>query len=89
MKKIKHISQLYTEQLRLRQHEEDLEKDIRKDWKEVKESILPKNLGRKILSVYVSKKLKDRIKSNGILSGSLSYAAVVLTKKLVERLKKI
>ncbi len=88
MNRIKHISQLYSEQSHLHKHEEDLEKNIRKDWTEVKESMRPKNLGKKILYSYINKKLQDKIKSNGILSGSLSYGAAMLTKKIVEKLRK-
>jgi hypothetical protein len=85
MNKIKHISQLYSEQLRLQKHEEDLEKNIRKDWKEVKESMHPKNLGKEILSACINKKLQDKIKPDGIFSGSVSYEAAMLTKKLFEK----
>lgn len=85
MNKIKHISELYSEQLRLQKLEDNLEKNIRKDWKEVKESMRPKNLGKEMLSDFINKRLQDKIKSNGILSGTLSYGAAMLTKKIVEK----
>jgi hypothetical protein len=87
MNKIKHISELYSEQLRLQKLEDNLEKTIRKDWKEVKESMRPKNSGREMLSDFINKRLQDKIKSNGILSGTLSYGAAMLTKKIVEKVE--
>ena len=85
MNKVKHISQLYLEQIRLQKIEGDLEKTIRKDWNEVKESLRPKNLGKEILSAYINKKLRDKIISNGILSGSVSYGVAIFAKKLVKK----
>ena len=87
MKRIKNISQLYSEQLRLQKQEDNLEKNIRKDWREVKESMRPKNLGKEILSDFINKRLQDKIKSNGILSGTLSYGAAMLTKRIVKKAK--
>jgi len=87
MNKIKHISQLYEEQLRLQRLEQDLEKTIRKDWKEVKYSMRPKSMAQEILSAYINKKLQDKIKSNGIISGGLSYGAAMLTQKLVAKVE--
>jgi len=84
MNKIKHISELYSEQLRLQKLEHNLEKTIRKDWREVRVSTRPKNLGKEILSDFINRRLQDKIKSNGVLSGSLSYGAAMLTKKIVE-----
>ena len=85
MKKIRSIMQLELEQARLRLREAELEKTIKKDWQEVKESLTPKNLGKQILSGFIDQKIQDKIKSNDILSGSLAYGAAMLTKKLVEK----
>jgi hypothetical protein len=88
MNKIKHMSQLYSEQLRLQKLEGNLEKNIRKDWRDVKENMRPKNLGKEILSDFTEKRLQDKIKSNGILSGTLSYGAAMLTKRLPQKFRK-
>jgi hypothetical protein len=85
MNKIKHTSQLYSEQLRLQKQKNNLEKIIRKDWRELKESIGSKKLSKEILSGFINKRAQDKIKSNDILSGSLSYGTAMLTKNLVEK----
>lgn len=89
MKKIKQISQLRSEQKRLRHHQEDMEEVIKKDWKEIKETLRPKNIGKEFfLSLFINRGMQNKISSSDILTGSLSYGAVVLTKKLVEKVKR-
>jgi len=87
MKKIKSVMQLELEQTKLRLHEAQLEKAIRKDWKDVKGSLTPKNLGKQILTELISQKIQDKFRPKGILSESLAYGANMLAKKLGEKFK--
>jgi len=55
MKKIRSEIQLELEQTKLRLREAELEKNIKKDWKEVKQSLQPQNLGKEIFNKAVEK----------------------------------
>lgn len=83
MKQIKNIRQLKAEKKRLAQRLAELEKAIKYDWRDVKESIKPKSIGDEIWSsVFGQKKEND---SSGILAESLSHLAAGFTKKTVQK----
>ncbi|TMI61777.1 MAG: hypothetical protein E6H07_17915 [Bacteroidetes bacterium] len=56
MKKNKNIRNLETEKLRLRVKQLELEKQIRRDWKELKEDLSPRNLIEHKLEAFTNKK---------------------------------
>jgi hypothetical protein len=85
MKKINHVAGLYKEQLRLLQRQSELEKLIRQDWKGLQETVRARGAARKILSELINDAWRDKIQSKGVLSGSLSYGAAMLTEKLIEK----
>ena len=58
MKKIRSSTQLELEQIRLKLHEQELEKIIRKDWKGLKQHLEPDHLGKEIL-----KKISQKFRS--------------------------
>jgi hypothetical protein len=55
MKKLRSAMQLELEQAKLKLHEAALEKAIKKDWKQLKESLQPTNLGKEIFSKAAEK----------------------------------
>ena len=62
MKTIRSEMQLELEQAKLRLREVELEKAIRKDWKEIKKNLQPKNLNKGIIVDLVAQKLKNKFK---------------------------
>lgn len=81
MKTIKNIRQLYAEKKRLAQRQAELEKAIKYDWRDVKESMTPHTIGENILDAVFGKSAEKD--SSGILAESLSHLAAGFTKKTV------
>jgi hypothetical protein len=81
MKKIKRIADIQEEKMRLRIKELELEKEISKNWKELKEDLRPGTLLRNKLTDYTHKDVKD----GSLLSGAISFGTGYLTRKLSER----
>lgn len=80
--KIRSMKHLKAEKKRLLQRQAELEKAIRYDWRDVKESLTPKNLTGEVLA-----KLFEPAKENGesTLAAGLAQLAAVLTKIAVEK----
>lgn len=80
-KKIRSIKQLNAEKKRLRQRQAEVEKAISYDWRDVKESLKPKNITGEVLS-----RLFDKSELNGSdsLAAGLSQLAATLTRIAVE-----
>jgi hypothetical protein len=55
MKKIRSAIQLELEQTKLKLHEAEVEKAMKNDWKWIKESLKPGNLGKDILKKAAEK----------------------------------
>lgn len=83
MKTIKNIRQLKAEKKRLAQRQAELEKAIKYDWRDVKESITPQHIGEKICSTVFGKSSNGG--SSDILAESLSHLAAGFTKKTVQK----
>jgi hypothetical protein len=79
MTKIKHICQLKLEQQQLLQRQAELEKAIHYDWRDLKDSLRPKNIAGQVFS-----KLFDR-KENAFVADGVSQLAARFTKKMVEK----
>jgi hypothetical protein len=79
MTKIKHICQLKLEQQPLLQRQAELEKAIHYDWRDLKDSLRPKNIAGQVFS-----KLFDR-KENAFVADGVSQLAARFTKKMVEK----
>jgi len=63
MKKIKHLSHLEKEQLRLRREGRDMEHTIRQDWQTICKSLQPATLSKEALSsftAWIGKKILSR-----------------------------
>ncbi len=82
MNKIRTIKQLKARQKKLEQRKTELEKAIRYDWLDVKESLKPKNVAGQVFA-----HLFDKEQQNGdsALANTLSQLAAVLTKIGVEK----
>ena len=80
MHKIQSIKQLKARQKKLEQRKAELEKAIRYDWMDVKESIRPKNVaGQLFASMF------EKANGESSLAETLSQLAAVLTKIGVEK----
>ena len=85
MKKINHKADLYLEQKRMLEKEIALEKVIKKSWNEVKEFMLPRIMGKRILTNIARQIWANKTHSTGILTSSLGYAAAILSQRLLQR----
>ncbi len=81
-KRIKSIKQLNAEKKRLLQRQAELEKAIRYDWRDVKDSMKPKYMAGEVIA-----RLFDKTEQNGenTLTEGLSHLAATLTKIAVEK----
>ena len=84
MKKIKNIRQLAAEKKRLALRQTELEKAIKYDWRDVKESMTPQNIGGKFLGSFFGK-AEEKESTGGILAESLAQLASGITKKTVQK----
>lgn len=77
MKKMSNIRELRQEQQRLRMRQLELEKAIHYDWRDVKESLRPKNVVKQVLAPVTGE--------SEVLPELVSELASHFTKKLVEK----
>ena len=82
MKKNKNIKNLETEKLRLRIKQLELEKQIRLDWKNLKEDLSPRNFIEHKLESFAHKKSEGSLLSE-IIDYSVSYLGNKLSEKAV------
>lgn len=70
MKKIKNIQELQAEKKKLEERQAELEKAIKYDWRDVKESLKPGNIAGQFFSGFFKRKEKTEQRSffGGILS---------------------
>lgn len=88
MKNIKQLKDLKEEQKRLRERQDELAFVIREDIAELKEDLHPRNLAGKAISGWIDKKIQSSLNGEDVLGGTLSYAAILLTRKLVKKARK-
>ena len=81
--KIKHIRQLKMEQQQLLQRQVELEKAIHYDWRDLKDSLRPKNIAGQVFSKLFDGK-KDK-KESAFVADGVSQLAARFTKKMVEK----
>ncbi|MBP6687404.1 MAG: hypothetical protein KA160_06065 [Lacibacter sp.] len=82
MTKITSIKQLKIQQKKLEQRRFELEKAIRYDWRDVKESLKPTNVAGQVFTHIFEKEQKN---GDSSLANTLSQLAAVLTKIGVEK----
>jgi hypothetical protein len=77
MKKIKHLSDLREEKMRLRIRQLELEKELRLSWHDLKQSLRP--------ATFLNNKLADmadsKIKKDDLFSSTVSHGAAWLTRQ--------
>jgi ATP-dependent Clp protease adapter protein ClpS len=82
MKTIKNIKQLKARRKQLEKRKAELEKAIRYDWLDVKESIRPKNVAGQVFAQFFAKEQEN---GHSTLANTLSELASVLIKIGVEK----
>ena len=85
MKKIKGIKQLQLEKERIKQHQEELEKKLKTNWQELKESLKPVNIIKDTFSSTVRKKTAENLNDQSILKSSFTYGVALLAKKIADK----
>lgn len=83
MKKIKNIKQLKAETRRLEQRRQELEKAIKYDWRDVKDSSRPINLADNAISHFL--KEKGNRKGHTFLSEGLAQLVSTFTRNMVNK----
>lgn len=84
MNKIRSIKQLKAQQRKLEQRKTELEKAIRYDWLDLKESIKPKNVAGQVFAHIFTKEQQN---GDSSLADTISQLAAVLTKIGVEKVE--
>ena len=77
MKKIKNIQELKVRKKELEQRKEELEKALKYDWRDVKESLQPASIAKQLLGSVFSRKEKEG-SNKGFLS---KIAAMFMNRK--------
>jgi hypothetical protein len=85
MRKIKSIKQLLTEKKRIKLREEELEKKIRSNWSELKESIKPAAIAKDIFSKVMRDKTEDNVNGESVLKSTFTYGMSLLAKKITDK----
>ncbi len=81
--KISNPFQLLQEKQRLDQRRVELEKAIHYDWRDLKDSLQPKNIAKQVISKSFNR--KEHGKENDIMTGSISLLVAKFTRKMFEK----
>ena len=82
MNKIRSIKQLKARQKKLEQRKAELEKAIRYDWHDVKETMKPKNVVSQVFAQFFNKEQQEQ---GSALANTLSHLTAVAIKMAVEK----
>jgi hypothetical protein len=85
MKKIKGIKQLQSEKERIIHHQEELEKKIKRNWQELKESLKPINVVKDTFSNVIRNKTVEKLNDESVLKSSFTYGIALLAKKIADK----
>ncbi len=85
MKKIKNKKQLRAEKKRIRARQEELEKKIRLQWNELKESLRPVNVAKETLQKVLQNKTEENLDDESILKSTIKYGISLLAKKFTDK----
>ena len=83
MKKIKIIRQLKSVKKQLKQRQTELEKAIKYDWRDLKESLAPRKVAGQVFSKVFDK--KESYNGNSFIAETVSQLAATLAKRVVEK----
>lgn len=87
MKKFKNARELNEEKKRLKMRRAELEKAIKYDWRDVKDSLNPKNIAGRVFSGTANERSGESGTEAGILSEMAAKFASKLAGKAEDRLK--
>jgi len=87
MKKFKTTRQLNEERKQLKLRKAELEKAIRYDWRDVKDSLKPTNVAGQVFSGFAGEKGGEHRPDSGILSEMAARFASKLAGKAEDKLK--
>lgn len=88
MKKIRNMKQLLFEKKKLRNRQEELEKNFGYDWKELKGTLRPQNLAGDIFRSWLYKKTNDPEGSKNMLQSALSFGVTWIAKRMAAKAEK-
>lgn len=87
MKKFKNARELSEEKKRLKMRRAELEKAIKYDWRDVKDSLKPKNIAGQVFSGMAAEKDTETRTDSGILSEMAAKFASKLAARAEDKLK--
>ncbi len=87
MKKFKNAKALNEEKKRLKMRRAELEKAIKYDWRDVKDSLKPKNIAGQVFSGMGGEKDEENKTDSGVLSEMAAKFASKLAGKAEDKLK--
>jgi hypothetical protein len=85
MKKIRSIKQLAAEKKRIKLREEELEKKIRGNWSELKESLRPSTIAKDTFSNAMKDKTENNVNGESVLKSTFTYGMSLLAKKIADK----
>ena len=85
MKKIKSKKQLRAEKKRIKIRQAELEKKIRVQWNELKESLRPVNVAKETFRKVVQNKTEENPEDESVFKSTIKYGISLLTKKFSDK----
>jgi hypothetical protein len=85
MKKIKSIKQLPAEKKRIKLREEELEKKIRGNWNELKETLKPASIAKETFNNAMKHKTENNVNGESVFKSTFTYGMSLLAKKFADK----
>jgi hypothetical protein len=85
MKKINSKKQLRAEKKRIRIRRQELEKKIRNQWNELKESLRPVNVAKETFREVLQNKTGKNLEDESIIKSTIKYGISLLTKRFTDK----
>ncbi len=85
MKKINSKMQLKAEKRRIKIRQEELEKKIRSQWDELKESLRPVNIAKETFQKVLQNKTEKNLEDESIFKSTLKYGISLLAKRFTDK----
>ncbi len=85
MKKINSKKQLRAEKKRIRIRRQELEKKIRNQWNELKESLRPVNVAKETFREVLQNKTGKNLEDESIIKSTIKYGISLLAKRFTDK----
>jgi len=85
MNKIKSIQQLKLEKQRLKSREEELENDIKNNWKELRIALKPGNIVKDTLNEEIKTEMEENLNGGSVLKSTFNYGLSLLARKFTDK----